>query len=80
MLFDIIGKWGAKVRYLFPQRHGNPNPDKPVVAKRKSRFIGELTNDEWRFLVSLRSVFFIKIDRSTQSLDPEALEGKPLDG
>jgi len=29
-----------------PRRIVNPNPDKPVEAKHKSRFIGELTNDE----------------------------------
>ena len=33
----------ATIRFY---RGGNSNPDKPVVAKRKSRFIGELNIDD----------------------------------
>ncbi len=29
-----------------------------------------------KVMVSLRSIFYIKFDHSTQSLDPMALEGK----
>ena len=29
-----------------PRAPAKPNPDKPVVAKRKSRFIGELNIDD----------------------------------
>ena len=41
--------------------------------KRRGSDKPQLTNDElW---MSLRSAIFIKIDRSTQSFDPEALDG-----
>jgi len=32
-------------------RLDDPNPDKPVEAKRKSRFIGELNIDDLRFKI-----------------------------
>ena len=42
-----------------PRAPAKPNPDKPVVAKRKSRFIGELNIDDWRLkicCIALRGV------------------------
>ena len=66
----------------------NPNPDKPelnIDPPEAERFVVSLAQ---RFqtggfqtggagaCAACRSVFSIKIDRSTQSLDPEVLEGR----
>jgi hypothetical protein len=42
----------------------NPNPDMPVEAKRKSRFIGELNLDK-----SHETIFFFK------TIEPQNIEG-----